>query len=489
MKTIVYTKYGIIKGNEREDGLEFLGIPYAAPPVGKLRFLPPISPEAWKGTLDCTKFGPAAPQLHVTELKMLEKGEEISEDCLKLNVYTPDTAGEKRPVLVYVHAGAFQKGSGHVGFNSRTYLEQNIVTVTVNYRLGALGFLDFTEYLGEKYSQSGNTGLLDIIQSLKWVKDNIGYFGGDSGNVTLFGQSAGAKIITSLMLMEKAKGLFHKAFVTSGGVHCIRDRKTAEKITGLFMREAGLNKENADRLLRMPWEEIVKAQTELFKGLNLHTCGPVFDGINFCENNALDIIRHGKASMVPVVYGTNRDELQLYYYAYNFRKLDSYMANRLFGDNADIVLKEYRVRVKEYYTMENFVEFMTEYIYRQPCLKFCLEMAKAGNDSVYMFRNDYDKLPIRAGHCSEAQFTMREYEKYGVKEHPVFYYRLADSVVEAAAAFMRTGKPYSSNIPEWPPFTAGEQKIMVWNEEGCYVAKAGKSYVTPDMPEQIYMLE
>lgn len=485
---LVNTKLGTIKGNEREDGYEFLGVPYAVPPIGELRLLPPQPLKAWEGVLDCTRFGPAAPQIRVTEIKMLEDDEEISEDCLCINIYTPGVDDKKRPVMVYIHAGAFQKGSGHVGFNSFVYMEKDIVTITVNYRLGALGFLDFSEYLGEKYRESGNNGILDIIQSLRWVKDNIMYFGGDPDNVTLFGQSAGAKIIMSMTLMEQSKGLFHKIFAASGGISCIRDTATARKITDIFMRDAGLTKETAERVLEMPWEEIVQAQMELFKGLNLHTCGPVFDGVNFSGDNALDIIRRGKANLVPAMLGTCRDELQLYYNAYNYHELDDYMAHRLFGDNAPIVLDEYRKRVMPNYTMQDHVDFSTEYIYKHGMLSYCREAVRAGNTSVYMFRNDYDKQPVRAGHCSEAQFTMREYDKYKISEHSKEYYRLADAVVDAVASFMRTGRPESAGMPAWPAFTVEDRKMMVWDDAGCYVTRAAESYVTTNMPEQIYIL-
>lgn len=484
----VKTAYGIVQGNKRADGFEFLGIPYAAAPIGQLRLKPPIKPEPWEGVLDCRTYGAAAPQIRIKEIKMLDDNEAISEDCLRLNVYTPAIDDKKRPVMVYIHAGAFQRGSGHVGFISSTYMEKDIVAITVNYRLGALGFLDFTDYLGEEYRQSGNNGILDIIQALIWVKENIQNFGGDPDNVTLFGQSAGAKQIMCLTLMEKAKGLFHKVFAESGGVHSIRDIVTARKITDIFMKDAGLNKENAHELLTMPWEKIVQAQVNLFKGLNLHTCGPVFDGINFCTDNALDIIREGKANMVPVMCGTSRDELQLYYNTYKFHELDNYMAERLFGDNAPIVQEEYRKRVAEKHIPHDHVDFMTEYIYRHGVMQFCREMAYYGNQNVYLFRNDYDKQPIRAGHCSGAQFTMREYGKYGITEHTKEYYRLADAVVDAIASFMRNGKPESSGMPQWPAFDVDERKMMVWDDAGCYVTRSPESYVTADMPEQVFKL-
>ena len=481
---VVETNYGKMKGLKTSLGEQYMGIPYAKPPVGVLRLRPPQPPETWKGIRDCTKFGNVAPQLSIKEFTVLRPDDEISESCLFLNVFTPKADCEKRPVMVFLHGGAFQKGSGNHNFKPDAYVEAGVVVVNMNFRLGALGFLDFSEYLGNDYAESGNNGLLDVIMALKWVRENIGQFGGDADNITIIGQSSGAKMVATLLIMEKAKGLFHKAIVCSGGVQCTRDKKTAYKTTDIFMKDARLTKENAVEVLTMPWEDIVKAQANLFAGLNLHTCGPVFDGINFCENDALNIIRHGKASMVPLLVGTNRDEMQLYYNAYRIYELDEKLAVRLFGNNADIVLREYRKIPKDENFQTAYVDFLTEYIYRVGALDLCDAFAEAGNKQVYLFRNDFDKQPARAGHSLETQFVMKQPRADAEKSEE--YYELADAAVESIVNFMQTGTPHSSKFPAWPSY-AEDKEMMVWNLKS-HVERSKETYVATDMPKQVYSL-
>ena len=481
---IVETTYGKVSGIETAAGQQYRGIPYAKPPVGELRLKPPQAPEKWEGVRDCTKFGHAAPQLHIKEVTVLKPDDVVDEDCLYLNVFTPKADEERRPVLVFLHGGAFQKASGNYNCNPEPYVESGIVVVNMNFRLGALGFLDFSGYLGDEYKESGNNGLLDVIMALRWIRENIEAFGGDSGNVTLMGQSSGAKMVASLLIMTKAQGLFDKAIVCSGGVQCIRDKATAYKTTDIFMKDAGLTKETARDILKLPWEDIVKAQTNLFAGLNLHTCGPVFDGVNFCEDDALAIIYHGHAARVPLMVGTNRDEMQLYYNLYQFHELDRKMAVRLFGANADIVLREYEKIPKDENFPKAFVHFISEYIYRGGALDLCNAYVEMGSREVFLFRNDFDRQPARAGHSTETQFVMKKYRADAEKTEE--YYKLADAVVESLVSFMKTGTPASDKLPEWPPYS-DKKKMMVFDLES-HIEVSEDSFIAPDMPKQVYSL-
>lgn len=480
----VQTTCGTVEGLRTPLGEAYLGIPYAKPPVGALRLRPTEPPEPWEGVRSCKQFGHVAPQLFIKEFTVLRPDDVVDEDCLYLNVFTPAADTGRRPVLVFLHGGAFQKGSGNHNFRPDAYVEAGIVVINMNFRLGALGFLDFSEYLGEEYAQSGNNGLLDAIQALRWVRENVARFGGDPDNVTIMGQSSGAKMVATLLIMETAKGLFQKAIVCSGGVQCTRDRRTAWRTTEQFMRDAGLTKETAASILTMPWQDIVRAQTDLFAGLNLHTCGPVFDGVNFSEDDALGIIRHGKASMVPLMVGTNRDEMQLYYNAYPIQEFDEKLAVRLFGSNAPIVLREYGKIARDETYERTYVNFLTEYIYRSGALDLCDAYTEAGNDQVYLFRNDFDRQPARAGHSLESQFLMKMPKDNAEKSDA--YYRLADAAVDAAVAFLRTGIPSAAGFPQWPSYANGKQ-LLVWDLES-HVETAEPSWVAPDLPKQVYSL-
>ena len=218
-KTLIETKSGKIKGSYQDGLYIFKGIPYAAPPVGEFRWLPPQPVKPWKGVRQAQTFGPIAPQNGALSLAPEYQVEEPqSEDCLYLNVWSPGADGSRRPVLVWIHGGAFNRGSGSSPMYPGTTLARrgNVVVVTLNYRLGALGFLHLKKLTGGRIPATGNEGLLDQIAALQWVRDNIAHFGGDPDNVTVFGESAGGMSIGCLLAMPQARGLFHKAILQSG---------------------------------------------------------------------------------------------------------------------------------------------------------------------------------------------------------------------------------------------------------------------------------
>ena len=483
---IINAACGRMEGIENENVHQFLGIPYAKPPVGALRFKPtePLAP--WKGIRSCKKLGHAAPQLYVPGLTSLKEDETLDEDCLYLNVTTPDVQG-KLPVLFWIHGGAFQKGSATLGINPIDFAKEGIVVVNINYRLGALGFMDFSKYLGSEYAQSGNNGLLDIIQALKWVKENISAFGGDPDNVCIMGQSAGAKICGTLTIMKKAKGLFHRAVLCSGAVQCTRDVHTAQKIADQFLQEANLTADTAKKLLTMPWEDILKAQTNIFAGLNLHTVGPVFDGINFEENDSLALIEHGASKGISLLMGTNRDEMNLYWNVYKVHDLEEKLATKLFGNRAPIVMKEYRKIPKDENFHKNLVHFLTEYIYRSGDVKMAETAADAGQ-KVYFYRLDWDRQAYKACHASETQFLMgvgsvikdvdtsKEHEELKAQMHGAF------------VKFIKDGTPAADGLPAWPAFDTNSRSMMVFDAP-CHVERTPESEVTSEMPFKVFELD
>jgi para-nitrobenzyl esterase len=214
--TIVATTGGPVQGREKDGIFDFRGIPYAAPPVGELRFRPPQPVEPWADVRDVTRFGPMAPQNQgAMEAMFGAPPRPMDEDCLTLNVWTPGCDDAKRPVMVWIHGGAFLYGTGATPwYDGRTFARNDVVLVTINYRLGALGFLHV--------DGQGNNGILDQVAALEWVRDNIAAFGGDPGNVTAFGESAGAMSVGTLLGLPAAKGLFVKAIPESGAAHSAR---------------------------------------------------------------------------------------------------------------------------------------------------------------------------------------------------------------------------------------------------------------------------
>jgi len=323
--TQVDTNSGLVEGEfvEAASGrqvLSFKGIPYAAPPVGDLRFRPPQPVEPWTDVRPCLSFGPSCPQPTGGVMGLLGVGE-TDEDCLYLNVWTPTySPSTPLPVMVWIHGGSYVTGSGAIPFyNGRHLAARDVVAVTINYRLGPLGFLAHPALSRESPEDiSGNYGIMDQIAALEWVRDNIAAFGGDPANVTVFGESAGAMSVYHLMVSPAARGLFHKAIAQSGA---LLDRGFEVKTTqpleaalraGERMAEAlglsGLSPEEmAQRLRLVPAEDLLEATPaiELFaEGL---TYTPVIDGV-LIPDEPTTLLEEGDFNVVPLLAGSNRDE-------------------------------------------------------------------------------------------------------------------------------------------------------------------------------------
>ena len=227
MDALVETRRGAVRGVGKDGLVLFRGLPYARPPIGPLRFRPPEPPEAWSGIRDATRFGSSAPQNGALIGPLMSLGiGRTGEDCLHLNIWTPAADGRRRPVMVWIHGGAFILGSGSQMLYDGAALARrgDVVVVTINYRLGALGFLRLRDRFGSRLPASGNEGLLDQIAALQWVRDEISSFGGDPGNVTIFGESAGAMSCATLLATPRAGGLFHRAILQSGAANYLWPR-------------------------------------------------------------------------------------------------------------------------------------------------------------------------------------------------------------------------------------------------------------------------
>jgi len=317
----VETTSGKIEGVFRKGLYIFRGIPYAAPPVGERRWLPPAPPKPWGGVRPAKEFAPTAPQAPM-EIEFLVPPEKQpqSEDCLYLNIWTPGLDGAKRPVMVWIHGGGFTGGSGSgVIYNGRTLSTRgDVVVVTINYRLGALGFLNLNEVTKGKIPATGNEGLLDQVFALKWVRDNISRFGGNPDNVTIFGESAGAMSVGTILAMPGARGLFHRAILQSGAAHHVNSLEHAEKVVTIFLNILGIKPTDANKLRSLTEQQILNAQVEFMArardpklAIGDLPLRPVVDG-NVIPKLPIHAIAGGSADDVAVLIGTNRDEWKLF---------------------------------------------------------------------------------------------------------------------------------------------------------------------------------
>jgi para-nitrobenzyl esterase len=309
---IIETSSGRLAGEAEGDVLVFRGIPFAKPPVGPLRFRPPEPPDPWTGVRAATRFGPGGPQgVNPVEAVLPVFVPETSEDCLYLNVFTPNTTG-RRPVLVWIHGGGNISGAGSQRLYNGSELVRrgDIVIVTVNYRLGIFGFLHGRCVAGEEFPTSGNEALLDQVAALQWVQEEITAFGGDPDNVTIAGESAGGTNVAGLLGVPAARGLFHKAIMQSSGTvgHHLSLEKAA-RVFSAILDAASLTPANAGQLREFSGEALLDLQTRV--GMVNGAFGPVIDG-DVLPRSTYEAIEGGETAGVPIIVGTVGDEMSVF---------------------------------------------------------------------------------------------------------------------------------------------------------------------------------
>ncbi len=315
---IVTTAQGQVRGVVDGISVSWKGIPYATPPVGELRLRAPQPPAPWNGVADGSQFGAIAPQNEHGPLP-IDPGLTIDEDCLTLNVWSrSEPAARPRPVMVWIHGGAYYLGSsGQRMFDATRLVEQgDVVVVTFNYRIGALGFLDFSSFSTGSDSFDTNLGLRDQIAALRWVRTNIAIFGGDPSNVTLFGESAGAGAVTTLMTSPHAAGLFHRALAESSPATSVYGSQRAATIAAEFLDILELPAAQVGRLREIPAAELTQACVELVQQIPAQVPGtlavaPTVDG-DVVPRYPVAAFRKGLAHRIPLLIGTNKDEASMF---------------------------------------------------------------------------------------------------------------------------------------------------------------------------------
>jgi para-nitrobenzyl esterase len=482
---IVDTTAGKVQGLEKHGVLQFRGIPYGRAE----RFGPVEPPEPWTGVRDATAFAPTAPQNASALERMLgAQGEPGQEDCLAVNVYTPAADDTARPTMVWIHGGGFVSGSGHVPWYNGSSLAQryDVVVVTLNYRLGALGFLHLG-HLDPAYAASGTNGIGDQIQALRWVHDNIARFGGDPTNVTIFGESAGGMSVGTLLAAPTAQGLFHKAIAQSGAASHTHDTATAAAVTERFLALLDLPPDGGEALLTRPVDDILQAQAALEAerqaakaparlGLGRLTFQPVVDGA-LLPGPPLDAIAAGSAAGIGLVAGTTAHEWNLFHAQdqANGSLTEEHLGRRLArlvgADRVGDVLDAYRAARPGLDLDGLYCAVMTDRVFRIPAVRLAeAQIPHAPRVSMYRFDRPSTAFggTLGACHAIEVPFAFANLDRGGADmlvgsiEEPTR--RLADRMSRAWATAARTGSPEHDDLP-WPAYDTDRKATCVLDHE------------------------
>ena len=464
---VVKTTSGPIVGETERGVLVFRGIPFAAPPVGQLRFRPPVSPTPWTEVRPALDFAPACPQL--VDIDPTENNNSVmAEDCLALNVWTPRADAKQRPVMVWIHGGGFSAGSArNTWYDGATLAGRgDVVVVSLQYRLGAWGFLELSQIGGQDFLESGNVGLLDQIAALKWVKQNIAAFGGDSNNVTLFGQSAGSASAGILMLIPAAQGLFRKAIMESGAPKEANDKARANDVSQTYLKIAGAS--SPLELQKLSMVQMREAQKKLFDT----RFGPsafrqVVDG-TLLKELPMQAMAAGRASSVPVLIGTNLDELRVLSALYDTpveQKPQKFLKKRLtevLGSRAQDAIETYHKAYPQY--GDFVVHLLGDLIVRMPSIRFAEINSRRQPTYMYLFTyrststyRTYDschgmELPFVFGVIDDLDvivFTGRGPHREAVMKE----------VQQAWTNFARTGDPSRPGLA-WPRYDERTRATM-----------------------------
>ena len=467
----VKTQQGVVRGKMNEGVATFKGIPYAAPPFGANRFKPPQPAAHWDGVREAFTFGPTAPKPPYFPPfdAILPEPSIPGEECLNLNIWTPDIGRTELPVMVWIHGGAFSNGSSAIpSYEGRCFARDGVVCVSINYRLGADGFL----YLDDGVA---NLGLLDQIAALHWVHENIAAFGGDPDNLTIFGESAGAFSTSTLLSMPRANGLFRRMIAESGAGHHVSSPATGKRIGQYLAEKLGVEP-TREAIASVPIDRLLQAQVELTGEVlanpdpgrwgevaaNLMPFEPVIDG-DILPARPIDSIAGGAGAGVDVLIGTNFEEQRLF-------MVPNGVINYITEDVLAGTVAAFRLPVTETIatyqsirpnasTGELLAAVVTDWFYRIPAIRLAEAHAK-GNNPTYMYefvwRSPAFDGQLGACHFLEIPFAFDTLDKGDLEillgANPP--QQLADAMHAAWVAFATTGNP------GWPQYDLNRRATM-----------------------------
>ncbi|MCB1012707.1 MAG: carboxylesterase/lipase family protein [Microthrixaceae bacterium] len=476
----VETPSGPLRGRSDGSTTRFAGIPFALEPTGERRFAPPEAVADRSEVLDATAFRAVSPQ-NPSMMDALFGGEteHWSEDCLHLNVWTPDTEPEvPLPVMVWIHGGGFEMGSGSSPlYDGSSFARSGVVCVSLNYRLGSLGFLELG-HLDPAYSGSGNVGLLDQVEALRWVRRNIASLGGDPDNVTIFGESAGAMSVSLLMTAPAARGLFQRAISQSGALSSAKSSEQARADTDDFMAMGGFT--SVEELRAAPVADLLAAHAKMSaerisdpeavmarfgSPLAFLPFRPVADGV-VLPTDPLGAMAEGAASGVSLLIGTNLEEWKLFAMMAAPSDTREKLLDRLglLTEDPGGALAAYETDHPEASPAEMEIAFMTDFVFRMPAE--AMVAAQVDHSAVWQYRFDWQSPAfdgmLGASHALEIPFVfdLVSDHRLHVLVGPEAPEHLAHSMHEAWVSFARDGKPVYADV-DWPERGAADHRVLV----------------------------
>ncbi len=484
---IVETKAGKVRGAVRDGVYTFKGIPYARDTAAAARFLPARSMAPWTGVRPALSFGPCCPQVvrggwRNDETAFIYDWDDgyPGEDCLRLNVWSGGVGGKPRPVMFWIHGGGYETGSSQelpAYDGERLARRGDLVFVSVNHRLGPFGFLDLSQFGPAKYAMSGNAGQLDLVTALEWVRDNIAAFGGDPGNVTIFGQSGGGAKVSTLMAMPSAKGLFHKAIVESGSLLNVGDTAYTHRLAEAVLKALDLSSGDLDKLAQVPPTALVaageKAKNAMPKAppgtINLGWA-PVADG-KAIPGSTWSAGAPAISAGVPMIIGTNLNEFSPSLGNAALEELDETKAQataKSFGGASPAAWAAFRAADPKAKPVEILSRIVSAQ-FRAPAVIQAQVKAKQSAGLAYLYRFDYNPRTVldgrvRAFHCAEMAYAFDNVERClnatgGTPEARALSAKMSDAWI----AFARTGNPNHPGLPHWPAVSANAAPNMLFD--------------------------
>ncbi len=486
--SIVETRQGKIQGFEKHGLSIFKGVPFAKPPVGELRFQAPRPCDPWGGVLETTRWGGACPQ---ETIPMMTVGTQ-SEDCLYLNVWTPACDGKKRPVMFWIHGGAFIIGSSAQGeYNGKLLAARgDVVVVSTNYRLGAFGFLHLADLLGPGFAAASNNGIRDQLAALAWVRDNIEAFGGDPANVTIFGESAGGMSVGTLLGAPASDGLFKQAIAQSGAAHNYLHRDGASTVAKALLDKLGIDAKSPQQLWSVDAAALVKAQRAALRvrvdggPANLPQPGmtllPVVDG-DVLPQGPWEAVRDGSARGVALMAGSTREEWRLFA---QLSELGSGMVGDLalpkatdaslpgliamgLPDHAAQAVETYKQLLEGKPPGDVYTAIETDRIFGAPARRLAEAQAKH-NPGTWMYRVDFAGPMLGACHAIDVPLV------FGDVDNPFGQMltgggapaqSVSSQMQRAWLAFAHTGDPGHDGIPTWPAYDEARRATMIFDRD------------------------